>query len=206
MVLMVLMMLTMMLMMVTWSMSIWLPMLRWEMLEATTGCHSKSGTPCKHRVMNEDEHGDAVDDNDEDTVGDGHRLWIKSYGMSKTPLCPAPVRTISAVLLQFLGESILTLTSPILILGAPSLAKLVKSWIKRWENFRSSLFRGRNRPCQVSQSSLVMKCVKNTNVFKSFSQTATWSKMMMMMMLKMHLKNRKKIGEVIPIGDTIVAV
>ena len=28
----------------------------------------------------------------------------------------------------------------------------------------------------------------------------------MMMMLKMHLKNRKKIGEVIPIGNTIVAV
>ena len=36
-----------MLMTVTWSMSIWLPMLRWEMLEATTGCHSKSGTPWK---------------------------------------------------------------------------------------------------------------------------------------------------------------
>ena len=36
-----------MLMTVTWSMSIWLPMLRWEMLEAITGCHSKSATPCK---------------------------------------------------------------------------------------------------------------------------------------------------------------
>ena len=166
-----------MLMMVTWSMSIWLPMLRWEMLEATTGCHSKSGTPCKHMVMNEDEHGDAVDDNDEDTVEDGQS--VTGYG-SKALECPRPpsVRPpfgqYPQFFLQFSGESILTLTSPILILGAPSLAKLVKSWIKRWENFRSSLFRGRNRPCQVSRSSLIRKCVKNTNVFKSFYQTATY--------------------------------
>ena len=52
-----------MLMTVTWSMSIWLPMLRWEMLEATTGCHSKSGTPWKDlmdiiHLKDDDDNGD----------------------------------------------------------------------------------------------------------------------------------------------------
>ena len=35
----------------TWSMSIWLPRFRWDMLDATTGCHSKSGTPCKDMIV-----------------------------------------------------------------------------------------------------------------------------------------------------------
>ena len=56
-----------------------------------------------------------------------------------------PLSTTSAVSFRNFGK-IRTPTSPILILGAPSLAKLVKSWINRWENFRSSLFRGRNKP------------------------------------------------------------
>ena len=32
-------------------MSIWLPRFRWDMLDATTGCHSKSGTPCKDMIV-----------------------------------------------------------------------------------------------------------------------------------------------------------